>query len=58
MTHKLNYTDAENVWRMSRMGFYQFQIASAYHVNQGRINEVLKRKKHIGSEETSRRPIE
>jgi hypothetical protein len=58
MTHKLSYTDAENVWRMARMGFHQSDIANAFHVNLGRVNEVLKLNKHVGSEETSLRPIE
>lgn len=56
-SRSLSYADAENVWRMSRMGLDQSQIACAYHVNQGRVNEVLKGQKHVGSEESSKRPI-
>ncbi len=45
----LTFDDAVDVWLRHWSGEFQHKIAADYGVNQGRINEVLKEKIHIGS---------
>lgn len=52
-TYRLTFEDAIDVWLRHAAGQYQHTIAAAYGVNPGRINEVLKSRKHIGSEQVA-----
>lgn len=48
---RLNLDEAVQVWLMSEQGMYQSDIAHRLGTNQGRVNEVLKEKKHLGSKD-------
>ncbi len=45
----LTYEDAIEVWLKRWDGWLQSRIAAHFDVNQGRICEVLKHKRHPGS---------
>lgn len=45
----LTFNDAIEVWVLRRSGLSQHRIAAHFGVNPGRVNEVLKEHKHIGS---------
>jgi hypothetical protein len=49
-TYQLTLDDAVQVWLRHWRGEYQHCIAASYGVNQGRICEVLKGKRHAGTE--------
>ena len=49
-TYRLTFDDAVDIWLRYWAGEYQHVIASYYGVNPGRVNEVLKGRKHLGSE--------
>ncbi|MGX9117892.1 hypothetical protein ACWTU6_14595 [Mesorhizobium sp. BHbsci] len=49
-TYKLTFDDAVEIWLRHSNGDYQHHIAADYWVNPGRINDVLKGRKHLGSE--------
>jgi hypothetical protein len=53
--HKANLTfeEAVEVWPRYWNGEYQHLIAADYGVNPGRVNEVVKERKHIGSREVA-----
>jgi hypothetical protein len=53
IAYQLTYDDAVDVWLRHWAGEYQHDIAAAYGVNQGRVNEVLKEKRHLGSKATA-----
>ena len=42
------------VWRRYWAGEYQNRIAAYFDVNPGRVNEVIKGKRHPGSENAAR----
>jgi len=46
---RLTFDDAVEVWKRHLLGECQHHIAQAFGVNQGRICEVLKERKHFGS---------
>lgn len=48
-SHRLTFEDAINVWMMAWDGEIQSRIAARFDVNGGRVNEVLKERKHLGS---------
>jgi hypothetical protein len=48
-TYKLTYEDAVDIWLRHWAGEFQHDIAAAYGVNQGRVNDVLKERVHPGS---------
>ena len=48
-SHRLTFEDAVIVWIMHWHGEIQSRIAAYFDVNGGRVNEVLKENKHIGS---------
>ena len=50
-SHQLTFDEAVEVWLRHWLGEYQHRIAARYDVNPGRVNEVLKRRRHAGSEE-------
>lgn len=41
----LTLRDAIEIWRMRWRGMCQHDIAAVFHVNPGRVNEVLKGKR-------------
>ncbi len=45
----LTAEEAVQVWLLRWSGMIQSVIAQRFGVNQGRVNEVLKEKKHLGS---------
>ena len=45
------FDEAVDVWLRSWSGQVQSEIAADYRINAGRVNEVLKEKKHIGSKQ-------
>jgi hypothetical protein len=49
--YKLTPEDAVDIWLRTWCGEYQYQIAASYVVNQGRINDVLKERLHLGSKQ-------
>lgn len=49
-SRSLTFDDAVDIWLRHWAGEYQHTTAAAYGVNQGRINEVLKGRLHVGSE--------
>jgi hypothetical protein len=51
---RLTFDDAVEVWKRHFLGEAQHHIAQAFSVNQGRINDVLKGRRHPGSREVAR----
>jgi len=45
----ITYEDAIRIRRWRALGETQHHIAQRLGVNQGRVNEVLKERKHVGS---------
>jgi hypothetical protein len=45
----LTFDDAVEVWKRHFLGERQHHIAQAFDVNQGRISEILKERRHTGS---------
>jgi len=52
-TYKLTYEDGVDIWLRHWAGEFQHDIAAAYGVNQGRVNDVLKERVHPGSKATA-----
>jgi hypothetical protein len=52
-TYRLTFQDATAIWHRFWNGEYQHRIAAGYDVNQGRVNEVLKEKRHKGSRQVA-----
>lgn len=50
---RLTFEDAVEVWKRHFLGESQHHIAQAFGVNQGRINEILKGRRHSGSREVA-----
>ena len=48
--YQLTSDDAVAIWLRHWSGEYQHHIAASYGVNPGRVNDVLKGRKHPGSE--------
>ncbi|MER9615590.1 hypothetical protein [Mesorhizobium sp. M0207] len=48
--YQLTFDDAVEIWVRHSNGDYQHHIAADYRVNPGRVNDVLKGRKHVGSE--------
>jgi hypothetical protein len=53
---RLTFHDAVEVWRRYWAGEYQNRIAAYFDVNPGRVNEVIKGRRHPGSEQAARGP--
>jgi hypothetical protein len=47
--YQLTFDDAVYVWLRHWTGEYQHRIAASYGVNPGRVNDVIKERKHFGS---------
>jgi len=45
----LTFEEAFEVWIFRRRGWHQHTIAAHFGVNPGRVNDVLKERKHLGS---------
>lgn len=45
----VTFDEAVEVWRLHELGVAQHRIAARFGVNPGRVNDVLKERKHIGS---------
>lgn len=52
--YRLTFNDAVIVWKKHWAGEYQHNIAALFGVNPGRVNDVLKYRKHVGSERVAR----
>jgi hypothetical protein len=50
---RLTFDDAKDIWLRHWSGEFQHDIASHFHVNQGRVKEVLKGRRHAGSEQAA-----
>ena len=51
--YQLTFDDAIDVWLRHWSGEYQHHIAASYGVNPGRVNDVLKGRKHAESEQAA-----
>lgn len=49
----LTFDQAVEVWLLRWDGWYQNAIAAKLYTNQGRVNEVLKERKHLGSKQAA-----
>jgi predicted XRE-type DNA-binding protein len=52
-SHRLTFQEAVQVWIRYWSGEFQNRIAASFDVNPGRVNEVLKGKRHPGSEQAA-----
>lgn len=52
-TYQLTFDDAVDIWDRHWKGEFQHRIAAAFDVNPGRVNEVLKGTRHVGSREAA-----
>ena len=52
-TYRLTFDDAVDVWLRYWAGEFQHDIAAFYGINQGRVNEVLNERSHLGSKATA-----
>lgn len=48
-SHRLTFEDAVTIWLRYWNGEFQNRIAAMFDVNPGRVNEVIKGKRHPGS---------
>jgi hypothetical protein len=48
-SYRLTYDDAVRIWLLHWDGEIQSRIAFSFDTNQGRVNEVLKERKFVGS---------
>ncbi|WP_208542134.1 hypothetical protein [Brevundimonas naejangsanensis] len=49
-SYRLTFADAVDIWLRLWSGEFQNRIAASYDVNPARVSEVVKRRKHVGSE--------
>ncbi len=52
-SRKLTFEDSIKIWKLYWAGEYQHRIAPLFDVNPGRVNEVIKGKRHPGSREAA-----
>jgi predicted XRE-type DNA-binding protein len=45
----LTFEHAVEIWKRHLLGESQHHIAQAFGVNQGRVSEILKERRHVGS---------
>ena len=50
---KFTFEEAVDVWLRYWSGQVQSDIAADYRINAGRVNEVLKEHKHLGSRQVA-----
>ena len=53
--YQITESDAVSIWKRHWSGEYQHHIAASFGVNPGRVNDVIKGRKHAGSEELAMR---
>lgn len=53
-SYTLTSNDAVLIWLRHWSGEFQNRIAASFDVNPARVNEVLKGRKHLGSEDAAR----
>jgi len=49
VTYRLTFNDAVDIWLRHWADEYQHMIAASYDVSQGRVNDVVNERVHIGS---------
>jgi hypothetical protein len=52
-SYSLTFDDAVEIWLRHWKHEFQHRIAADFDVNPGRVNEVLKGKRHVGSREVA-----
>lgn len=52
-TYSLTFDNAVDIWIRHWNGEFQHRIAARFDVNPGRVNEVLKGTRHVGSREAA-----
>ncbi len=52
-SYMLSFDDAVEIWLRSWNGEFQNRIAANFDVNPGRVNEVLKERRHVGSRDAA-----
>ena len=52
-SRKLTFEDAVKIWPLHWAGEFQNRIAGLFDVNPGRVNEVIKGKRHPGSRDVA-----
>jgi hypothetical protein len=52
-SYTLTFDNAVQIWLRHWNGEFQNRIAASFDVNPGRVNEVLKERKFIGSREAA-----
>jgi hypothetical protein len=52
-SNRLSFEDAIVIWQRHWNGEFQNRIAADYDVNPGRVNEILKEQKHVGSKDVA-----
>ena len=52
-SYQLTFNDAVNIWLRYWNGEFQHRIAASFDVNPGRVNEILKESRHVGSREAA-----
>jgi len=55
VTYRLMFNDTVDIWLRHWAGEYQHTIAASYDVSQGRVNDVLNERVHIGSKAVAAR---
>ncbi len=53
-SYRLTFEDAVTVWKRYWSGEFQNRIAADFDTNPGRVNDVIKGRKHPGSEAAAR----
>jgi predicted XRE-type DNA-binding protein len=48
-SYRLTFQDAVKIWNLYQDGMFQNRIAALFDVNPGRVNEVIKEKRFVGS---------
>ncbi|TCL72042.1 hypothetical protein [Rhizobium sp. BK251] len=52
-SYALTFDDAVQIWLRHGNGEFQNRIAASFDVNPGRVNEILKERKFVGSREAA-----
>lgn len=56
-SHRLTFDEAVQVWLLSFEGHFQNRIAAMFDTNPGRVNDVLKGRRHPGSQQEAMKRI-
>ncbi|MGQ7792779.1 hypothetical protein ACUN0C_10255 [Faunimonas sp. B44] len=52
-SYQLTFDDAVSIWVRYWNGEFQHRIAASFDVNPGRVNDVIKGRRHRGSEQVA-----